>query len=144
MNTRRDLVLAIHPVHAEKILAGIKTYELRSRFPGVDPGTKVYLYATAPISAVIGGFEVGAIVSDSPAHIWKTLSRSLCVTKSTFDEYASGRAALKAIEVLRPFRLDRPVSRRELQELSETYTPPQSAGFLRHLALQHRLEHLSV
>lgn len=40
-----NIILAIHPEHADNILAGIKTVELRRRIPvQLTPGATVYLY----------------------------------------------------------------------------------------------------
>ena len=50
------IVLAIHPEYADAILEGSKSFEIRRRCPDLPPGTLVYLYATSPISEIVGGF----------------------------------------------------------------------------------------
>ena len=47
-------ILSIHPEYAYKILSGEKTHELR-KVLFKKPVTHVLVYATAPISKVIGG-----------------------------------------------------------------------------------------
>ncbi len=142
MTLRRDLVLAIHPARAEQILDGQKTYELRSRFPSVQTGTRVYLYATAPVSAVIGGFVVGEIVEDTRAEVWSKVGSGLCLTETEFEEYSHGHPRIKAIRVSKPFRLSRPVLRNELQSDSLRFSPPQSAAFLQDEGVRLHFEHL--
>jgi len=135
-----DLVIAIHPQHAESILAGTKTVELRSRFPQVPSGTRVYLYATAPVSAVIGGFHVGGIDVGTAEEVWGRNSRHLAITFDEFSKYAKGQKILKAIEVVRPFRLSRPVGREEMRTMPEAFTAPQGTSYLRPPSLRSRLQ----
>ena len=97
------LILAIHPQPAEKILNGEKKYELRTRFPSVDVGVRVYLYVTAPVSAVVGGFMIGGVEEDKVPSIWSRIGSLLGITKHEFDEYARGRNTAKAIRVESPF-----------------------------------------
>jgi predicted transcriptional regulator len=144
MSSRGDLVLAIHPIHAESILSGRKAYEVRSRFPSVALGSRVYLYATAPVSAVVGGFEVGEIVEGDSSFIWENLGDNLCVSKGDFESYALGRGRLKAVQVVRPFRLTQQVTRSEMKDSEYPFTPPQSSSFLSNVRLRTRLEGLTA
>jgi hypothetical protein len=51
----RDVIFSIRPPHAEKILDGTKTVELRRRFTGdVRLGTLALIYTTSPTSALTG------------------------------------------------------------------------------------------
>jgi len=140
--TTNELVLAIHPVHAEAIFEGRKKLELRTRFPRVSPGTVVYLYATAPISAVVGGFIVDDVIEDSVAVIWANFGSLLGITEAEFATYAHGRSCIKAVRIQDTFRLTHSVSRQELKEVSDEYCPPQSAGFLRHHSVREHLRKL--
>jgi predicted transcriptional regulator len=142
MNSRRALVLAIHPEHAESILSGEKTFEVRSRLPRLPFGTRVYLYATSPVSAVIGGFEAGVVLEASAESIWEQVGRALGVSKEAFEKYVRGRQRIKAVQVLNPFRLNRSVPRTELTSGPNPYSPPQSSSFLRNTGLQLHLESL--
>ena len=143
MSTSQDLLLAIHPEHAASILSGRKTFEVRARFPSLPPGTRVYLYATSPVSAVVGGFEAGMVVEATAESIWGQLSDQLGITKEGFEKYARGRKSLKAIEVLNPFRLRRSLPRSELVARQVPYAPPQGFRFLHNLGLQRELQSLS-
>src|SRR5262245_25043726 len=138
------VVIAIHPVPAEKIMAGEKRYELRTRFPNVAVGTNVYLYATAPLSAVVGGFTVASIEEDSVGELWRRIGSFLGITRSELDRYTRGRDKAKAIGVDKPFRLSRHVSRGELQSPPHAYCPPQSSSFLRLSHVRTLLEGLRL
>lgn len=52
----KTIIISIHPEYAEKILTGEKTYELRTRLPQDKP-ERMIIYATAPVSAVVGTAE---------------------------------------------------------------------------------------
>jgi predicted transcriptional regulator len=142
MTLQVDLVLAIHPRHADAILQGTKEYELRTRFPVVPPGTTVYMYSTAPISAVVGGFVIAEVVQGCPVEIWHRLGASVGLSSEEFNLYLQGRTEAKAIRIEAPFRLGRQVSRQELKDISGEYSLPRSAAFLRHTAVHRYLSNL--
>jgi predicted transcriptional regulator len=54
----RDIVMAIKPRFAQAILNGTKKYEFRKTAPAKEWSGKIYLYETAPTSAIVGYFEV--------------------------------------------------------------------------------------
>jgi predicted transcriptional regulator len=141
---RDSLILAIHPSHAEAILSGKKTVELRTRFPAVSPGATVYLYATAPVSSIIGGFHVGEVLRDGAERIWSCLQAELNITEQQFKAYLRGQAEVSAICVQRPFRLRRPSPNPELAAVESRYRFPQSFRFLREPVLRLHLRALEA
>lgn len=54
-----NVLLSIHPEHAEKIYKGIKIIEWRKVTPKLTGGEKIYLYETSPVMKVTGFFTVG-------------------------------------------------------------------------------------
>lgn len=60
----RTVLMSIRPGYAEKILAGLKQYELRKRF-GIRTGDRIILYASTPIKAVVGEFRAGVVIAGS-------------------------------------------------------------------------------
>ncbi len=65
------VLLSIRPVHAEKIFQGIKTVELRRVCPQLLPGARVFVYVSAPVSAVVGYFVVGEVIQKAPHRLWR-------------------------------------------------------------------------
>ena len=63
----KTIIISIHPEYAEKILTSEKTYELKTRLPHDKPECMI-IYATAPISAVVGTAEI--------ADCWTCLSQT--------------------------------------------------------------------
>ena len=137
----RQIVLAIHAHHASAILARKKTHELRRRL-SVGTGDRIYLYATSPDSAVIGGFSVGAVDRDTPHGLWKRIGKGFAISKSDFDAYVSGAREVVAIQVENTFRLRRPTQVRELMGVDSAFSPPQSALILRSHSVREHLARL--
>lgn len=125
---RRVALLSIHPRHADAILDGTKRVELR-RVPVADDTTHVIVYATAPIQAIVGWFEVAGIDHAAPSRIWDD-HRAVCgVTRREFRSYFHGADRAAAIRVGRSRRLDLPVG---LHALPNVKRPPQSFQYLDH------------
>ena len=82
----KTILISIHPEYAEKILTGEKTYELRRRLPLEKPDRMV-IYATAPVSAVIGTAEVSDMIDLPLTELWKRVGKSAFVTLDEFHEY---------------------------------------------------------
>lgn len=140
----RRIVLAIHGRHARAILGGRKTHELRRRLPTLSPGDWVYLYETAPESAVVGGFRVKGVRRERPKAMWDLVGADgFAISKSEFDAYVSGAEEVVALEVADPFSLRRSASVPELVGVDSAFRSPQCATFLRSSALLAHLQALT-
>lgn len=64
------ILISIQPEYAEKILSGEKTFEFRRRTAQRPVGLMV-IYASAPISAVVGYAQVDDILSLPLTKLWK-------------------------------------------------------------------------
>ena len=140
----RQLIIAIHERHADAILNGKKTHELRRRLRSVSEGDRVYLYATAPVSAVVGWFVVRSVSRNAPDSMWAEVGAGFAISETEFDAYTSGAAEVTALEVAEPSRLRRPAAVPELIEIAPDFTPPQSVTMLRNPGLREHLEQLAV
>jgi predicted transcriptional regulator len=123
---RKDIVFSIKPEFSEKIISGLKTVELRRRFPiNVPAGTVVLIYSTTPTQALTGMAEIANVVTCAPADIWQNYGKEACIERADFDSYFAGAKSGTAIELRRARRLRRPL---ELGELRERFNfePPQS------------------
>ena len=122
----RDVLFSIRPVHAEKILTGDKTVELRRRFANaVTPGTLALIYSTSPTSALTGSAKIKAVECTDLRTLWKTHRKAACLDKSDFEAYFAGleRGYAIILDTARP--LERPVGLTELRKRFG-FEPPQS------------------
>ena len=93
------VILSIKPKYAEKILDGKKTYELRKTIFRNPDVKKVIIYASSPISKIIGEFEIDYILHKEIDDLWKKTKDFNCVEKSFFDEYFTNKEKGYAIKI---------------------------------------------
>jgi predicted transcriptional regulator/DNA-binding XRE family transcriptional regulator len=123
---QRDVVLSIRPEFSEKILQGVKTVELRRRFPVSAPrGTVAYIYSTSPVRALVGRAEITNVIKLPVTDIWKKFGHSASIKKSEFDAYFSGLNEGFALKFSNARALPRQLDLSELRERFG-FEPPQS------------------
>ena len=122
----RIALMAIHPNFAEAILDGTKTVEFRKRAPASDIRT-VLIYATSPVQAIVGSFEIGQIITSDPGSVWDAFGDAGVIGALDFDSYYKGSSAAVAITVGATERFERPVP---LAELTPPPATPQKLQLL--------------
>jgi predicted transcriptional regulator/DNA-binding XRE family transcriptional regulator len=126
----RDVILSIRPVHAEKILDGSKTVELRRRFTGgVRPGTIALIYSTSPRSALTGSARIKEVQRLAVPELWERHCSAACLQKREFEDYFSGLASGYAIVLTSAKPLLRPVGLPELRQRFG-FEAPQSYQYI--------------
>jgi len=120
------VLISIRPDLAEAILAGSKTVELR-RSAISDEATLFVVYATAPVSAIVGWFESAKIQIDAPNGLWDRYGSLTGIIRSEFDGYFAGAQTGFAIEVKSTTRVEPPVP---LADVPAVKRAPQSFQYL--------------
>lgn len=110
---------------------GVKRVEFRKRRLAEDIET-VWVYATSPVSKVIGRFSVDAIVQGSPQDIWDRYGSVGVIERDAFFDYCGGAATAVAIVVGDALRLSDPIG---LDEMNPPPAVPQSFAYLTAAAL---------
>lgn len=121
------VLLSIKPEFAERIFQGIKIYEFRKALFKNRDVRKVVVYASAPVSKVIGEFEIEDILEFEKEYLWELTKDYSGIPKDYFDRYFCGREIGYAIKIRNP-RLYK-----KTLDLKETYSvsyPPQSFMYL--------------
>ena len=118
-----QILLAIKPDYAEKILSGEKKYEFRKTIFKYTNVTTILLYATKPVGKVVGYFYIDEILSGSPQEIWRATEKHSGITKRFFDEYFADRNIAYAIKIKSARRYKNPL---ELSDVISTGKAPQS------------------
>ena len=127
----RDVIFSIRPIHAEKILDGSKTVELRRRFTGgVRPGTLALIYSTSPTSALTGSARIQDVQRLAVPDLWRRHRSAACLHKREFEDYFSGLDSGYAIVLASAKPLPRPVGLPELRARFG-FEPPQSYQYIR-------------
>jgi predicted transcriptional regulator len=123
------LVLSLRPRFADAILDATKTVELRRTRISAPPGTRLVLYASAPVMAVVRIATLAATDTDLPERIWRRHRRNLGLERDEYDLYLDGARAATAITITDPERLTHPHALATVR--AETgFRPPQSYRYL--------------
>lgn len=93
-----NVILSIKPEFVEKIFSGEKQYEYRKVLFKQKVDT-VYIYASRPISKIVGEFKIAEIICDTPANIWDMTCEHSGVTKSFFQKYYAGKDKGVALKI---------------------------------------------
>lgn len=113
----RDVVFGIRPAHAQRILDGSKTVELRRRFKeDIKPGTLAFIYTTRPTSALTGFATIHEVKHLALDDLWKRYRSSAYLSRVNFEGYFSGLKYGYAIVLDSARTLVRPIKLAELRE----------------------------
>lgn len=121
--SKKIIILAIKPKYAEAIYAGTKRWEFRKVPPPV-PGW-VYLYESAPVSALTGQVYLAAKIQGEPDCVWgfaktqKTIGGGPGITMREFLEYVGKAKSVCACATFFAKRFDAPIP---------LVRPPQNYG----------------
>ena len=81
------MLMSIRPKYAYQILSGAKKYELRRRLTFVPYGTRVIIYASGNVKAIVGEFKAGRKYTMSLNLLWDLVKDRAGVSKAEFDKY---------------------------------------------------------
>ena len=124
------LLLSVKPEHASKIFAGSKTVELRRTRPKLSEGDLVVVYVSSPVKAIKGAFEVGQILSGTPAGLWKKVKDRSGLTWNEFCTYFTDADIGYALEIKKTWIYKAPIKLHCIRKLWDDFNPPQSYRYL--------------
>lgn len=104
-----NAILSIKPQFVEEIIAGRKGYEFRKKGFKL-PVQTVYVYASSPVCRIVGEFELGDVLEDTPERLWSRTSARSGITKLFFDEYFMSHTVGFALEIKSFKRYDKPIN----------------------------------
>lgn len=120
------VLLSIKPEFAEKIFDGSKRFEFRrSVFKKTDVDT-IVVYASSPISKVIGEFKIETVIKKELEDLWEETKDFSGISKDFYDSYFNGKNEGFAIQVKHVKRY------KTAKNLKEEYgmVPPQSFAYI--------------
>lgn len=121
------VLLSIKPEFAIKIFEGTKKYEFRRILFKNKSVNKVIVYASAPISKVIGEFDIEAVLNQELSKLWNETEEYSGITKDFYDSYFVGKNNGFAIKVKNAIRYKNDLCLME----SFGVKPPQSFMYVR-------------
>lgn len=93
------VLLSIKPEYALKIFDGSKKYEFRRTLFKNKDVKRVIVYATAPVSRVIGEFDIETVIRKDLEELWDETKDFSGITKDFYDSYFEGKGEGYAIKV---------------------------------------------
>ena len=118
-----NAILSIKPHFVEEIIKGKKKFEYRKSI-FKQPVKKVYVYASAPISMVIGEFQPVDVIHGGPEEVWKKTRDFSGITKKFYNDYFKGRTTAYAIVIQNFVLYEKP------KELPKGVHAPQSYCYI--------------
>ena len=116
------VLLSIKPEFAEKIFDGVKKYEYRRSIFKKGNIEKIIVYASAPVSKVIGEFEFDNIIYEDLKVLWNNTKQHSGISQDYFFEYFSEKEKGYAIQIKNFNKYEEPLCIKEKFGV----TPPQS------------------
>jgi predicted transcriptional regulator len=120
------VLLSIKPEFANKIFNGEKKYEYRKSLFKNESIRVVVVYASSPISKVIGEFEIDDIIVDDLQGLWEKTEAYAGISRDYYYKYFGAKSKGYAIKIKNAIRYP------SAENLKEKYniTPPQSFAYL--------------
>jgi predicted transcriptional regulator len=84
---QNSILLSIKPEFAEKIFRGEKKYEYRKTLFKSPLVKRVVVYASSPVSKIIGEFEIEEILTLDIESLWMRTSQYSGIDKDFYDQY---------------------------------------------------------
>jgi predicted transcriptional regulator len=121
------VLLSIKPEFAFKIFEGKKKFEYRKAIFKRSGINRVVVYASAPISKIIGEFEIADIIHDDLDQLWKSTCKYAGIDETYFNQYFAQHEKGYAIKIHRAKLYDTKLCIREHFGM----TPPQSFAYIK-------------
>lgn len=122
------VLLSIKPEYAESIFDGTKRYEFRRKLFSDRSVQKIIVYVTAPVSMVLGEFEIEDIMELEPESLWDETKEFSGIAKPLFDTYFVGKETGFAIKIGKTQQYDIPL---DLKAHFNVKQAPQSFVYIR-------------
>lgn len=122
------IILSIKPEFANKIFEGSKKYEFRRTLFKNTQVKAVIVYASAPISKIIGEFEIESVLHEDLETLWDTTSKHSGISQDYYFDYFKGKEAGYAIKVKKTKKYKNSLCIKEQFGIK----PPQSFAYVKN------------
>jgi predicted transcriptional regulator len=124
----KDIVISIQPKWAGLIRSGVKTIELRRRFPKLPAGSVAFLYESTPVCSITARMRIGAVDELPIAELWHRHGAASCVDEDYFAEYYAHRPVGYALHISECVALPTSTPLKRLRA-DFAFTAPQSWAY---------------
>jgi predicted transcriptional regulator len=100
--TSREILLSVKPQYANLLITGVKTIELRKKFPtDLEKETKIFIYSSFPEKKVIGECKISKIEYLRLEDLWRVASIEAMISWEDFKSYYEGHTHGYAVHVFK-------------------------------------------
>jgi predicted transcriptional regulator len=121
-----SILLSIKPPFANLIVDGIKTVELRRKFPEVS-NTKCFIYSSSPTQAIIGECFIETVEKLSIEELWMRYSEQSMIGWAEYSKYFSEKEYGYALILKKYLRYEQPI---KIDVKVPSGRPPQSFCYI--------------
>jgi predicted transcriptional regulator len=125
MTEDEHILISLEPRHAESILEGRKTVELRRRAMNVKVGATVWIYAKRPVGSIVGCAKIRSVHLQAPSTLWRRFGPVCGISRGEFFAYFEGAVQAMALELAECRRLDSSLTLESLRHFNPRFQPPQ-------------------
>ena len=93
------VMLSIKPQYVDKIFSQIKRYEFRKSIFKNENIDTVIVYATKPVSMLVGEFKIKRIYKNTPLQIWESTKNYAGISEKAYFRYFKDKKYAYAIEI---------------------------------------------
>ncbi len=121
------ILLSVKPTFVHEIMTGKKLYEFRKQLFKNSEVKTIVIYASSPVCKVIGEFEIGNIIKDTPVNVWEKTKLYSGISESFYFRYFENKDIAYAIEITNIIAYPKPLA---LQDFRDGIKPPQSFCYI--------------
>lgn len=129
MGLGKEVLLSVKPQYANLLVDGVKTVELRRKFPtDLVEGTRCVIYSTSPVQRVIGECKIHTVKKLPINELWRDTADKAMIPWADFSNYFGDLEHGYAVHVYGYIRYSDPLT---LQVAAgPDAKPPQSYRYL--------------
>ena len=120
-----DVIISVRPEYVQRIIAGKKSIEIRTKRPNLGAGDTIWIYEKLPTGHISVRTQVDCLKTMTPLSAWRKHKTKIGISCEEYKDYVNGRELISLI-FLRAVRvLHRPVSLEQLRYAHSEFCPPQ-------------------
>ena len=129
--SRKNVLLAIKPIHAYNILFGNKKWEYRRVNMHAEDNARIFLYASAKVHAIVGEAVIEKIVYETVDQIIEHTLNEVTETADDLRRVFIGHKRGCAIRLNNPIRYEKQIALTFLRQKIPKFTPPQGFYYIK-------------
>lgn len=131
MSDEKAILLSVLPTFAYQILDGTKKWEYRKRAPKIEEKTKMFLYASGDVGAIIGECVVTKVIQMPVEELIENTIDETPSSKEGVRAYFAGHHMGSALRVEEPEKYGKPITLLEIIDRIPGFAVPQNFYYLR-------------